>query len=154
MPEKEGFAPYTAEEAALSKRRGKFEGDESSFGGASGKHREMGSVNALSTSYDPLVSTKSVFGNYDLSNVVTAKEPKDIYNLTPLEYQRLSRDLDDIETKELKNKIQGKSLRLPKSSHLENELAIQKPSQLQNVNRLSKESSDYSDGSSYFNNDL
>lgn len=155
--EKEGFAPYTAEEAALSKRRGRFEGDESSFGSASGKHREMGSINALSTSYDPLVSTKNVFGNYDLSNVVTAKEPKDIYNLTPLEYQRLSRDLDDIETKELKNKIQGKSLRLPKSSHLENELAIQKPSQLQNVNRLSKESSDYSvlDNSlSYFNNDL
>ena len=160
--EKEGFAPYTAEEAALSKRRGRFEGDESSFGSASGKHREMGSINALSTSYDPLVSTKSVFGNYDLSNVVTAKEPKDIYNLTPLEYQRLSRDLDDVETKELKNKIQGKSLRLPKSSHLENELAIQKPSQLQNVNRLSKESSDYSlsnlvhqtDGPSYFNNDL
>jgi len=143
--EKEGFAPFV-DEGPLSSgsRRTKFMGDESGFGsGRTGQHMELKDIKALSTSRDPLVSTKDQFGNRVLSNLVYADLPKaEQRNLSPKEYRLLTkRSRTDAEADALRDEIldgEGIPLSFPKSAHDEAEVALTRPQEL-DVKRLSRD---------------
>ena len=140
---KEGFAPYD-ESISTKTRRRRFKGDQSGFGSRqTGEHLEMKGVKALSTSRDPLVSSKGLFGNRVLANIVYADLPKSVKrDLSAEEYAILADKgnyyyyVDD--QNELRQRMidRGSALGLPKSQHLESEIAIQRPEEL-NVKRLS-----------------
>jgi len=137
--EAEGFAPYEESgELAGSSRRRKFRGDESAFGQSqSGTHIELKGIKALSTSRDPLVSTKDVFGDRVLANLVYADLPKNVQrNISPDEYAELiSNGAVNLRDEILEF---GSPVSLPKSSHLEAEVALPRPQEL-NVKRLSED---------------
>ena len=137
--EAEGFAPYEESgELAGGSRRRKFRGDESAFGQSqSGTHIELKGIKALSTSRDPLVSTKDVFGNRVLANLVYADLPKNVQrNISPDEYAALiSNNAGALRDEILEF---GSPVSLPKSSHLEAEVALPRPQEL-NVKRLSED---------------
>ena len=141
--EMEGFAPYTNNSFTNARRR-PFEGDKSMFGSSqTGHHLEMRNLKALSTSRDPLVSNKHGFANRVLANIVYADLPKSVKrDLSPEEYSTLADRgnyfysvSDQNELNERMTRL-GSPLSLPKSQHLESEIAIQQPEKL-NVKRLS-----------------
>jgi len=141
--EMQGFAPYTKSSFTDSRRR-PFEGDKSMFGKSqTGRHLEMRGLKALSAARDPLVSNKHGFANRILANIVYADLPKSVKrDLSSEEYSKLADrgnyfySVDD--QNELNERLTqlGSPLSLPKSQHLESEIAIQQPEKL-NVKRLS-----------------
>jgi hypothetical protein len=137
--EKEGFAPYGGTgPLSGNSRRSPFRSDKSAFGSAqTGQHLELKGIKALSTSRDSLVSTKDVFGNRVLANLVYADLPKNLQrNISPDEYAELiSYGAGDLRDEILKF---GSPVSLPKSSHLEAEVALPRPQEL-NVKRLSED---------------
>lgn len=127
----EGFKPYS-----------EFEGDIGlGMSEATGKHHEL-VKQMLSTSRDPLVSLKGGFANFDPSNVVYAPLKKgDVKGMKPELY-------DDISTYGIGegrlDKIPDQPVGIPASTHLEAEVALSKPEQLESIRRLSTESRDVS----------
>jgi hypothetical protein len=127
---------------------------------ASGRHAEL-KEQAISLSRDPLVSMKSAFGGKRLDNIVVSNLPKSLQrNLKPSDYDaiesgqvRLSDVLADLDVDEIESLyaeapefaqkiLDGKvdmskiGISLPKSKHLEAEVASKTPEEL-GVTRLS-----------------
>ena len=142
--EMEGFAPYNKRKTSTNARRRPFEGDKSMFGSSqTGEHLEMKGVKALSTSRDPLVSSKHGFANRVLANIVYADLPKSVKrDLSPEEYSILADRGNYFYSVDDQNELRQRMinldspLSLPKSQHLESEIAIQRPEDLK-VKRLS-----------------
>ena len=116
----EGFQPYD-----------KFEGDVGlGRRQATGEHMEL-DKKMLSTSRDPLVSLKEGFGEFNPANVVYADLPRrDVKGLSGEDYTD-ARNYRDA------SKLSDEPLGLPKSDHLEAEVALSKPEQLGPIKRLS-----------------
>ena len=123
----EGFAPY--EPDAPGGRM--FTGAQGMAGFTEGKHMEFRTDKALSTSVDPGVSMKPSFGDKDPENIVYARvRPEQVRTMTPEDYagqirfgSELARDLPLGE-----GQI---GYRLPKSLHLEDEIAVTRPEELE-----------------------
>ena len=117
---REGFQPFS-----------EFEGEQGLAGFTRGDHQELRKP-LLSTSIDPGVSMKPKFGGMDTKNLVYADIPADkIQSMTPEQYNSVKAgfDMPPLE----KGKI---AYRLPKSEHLEDEIAIPYP-ELLDVKALS-----------------
>ena len=116
----EGFQPYD-----------KFEGDVGlGRRQATGEHMEL-NKKMLSTSRDPLVSLKEGFGEFNPANVVYADLPRrDVKGLSGEDYTDARNYRDS-------SKLSDEPLGLPKSDHLEAEVALSKPEQLGPIKRLS-----------------
>jgi len=116
----EGFQPYD-----------KFEGDVGlGRRQATGEHMEL-DKKMLSTSRDPLVSLKEGFGEFNPANVVYA-------DLQRSKVKGLSgEDYTDARNYRDASKLSDEPLGLPKSDHLEAEVALSKPEQLGPIKRLS-----------------
>lgn len=154
--EEEGrFQPYRAPEyGGFAGARGLTSAN------ASGKHAEL-KEQAISLSRDPLVSMKGAFGGRRLDNIVVSDLPKSLQrNLKPSDYDaiesgqvRLSDVLADLNVDELTNLyaespefaqrvLEGKvdiskiGISIPKSRHLEAEVASKTPEEF-GVTRLS-----------------
>jgi hypothetical protein len=116
----EGFQPYD-----------KFKGDVGlGRRQATGEHMEL-DKKMLSTSRDPLVSLKEGFGEFNPANVVYA-------DLKRSKVKGLSaEDYTDARNYRDASKLSDEPLGLPKSDHLEAEVALSKPEQLGPIKRLS-----------------
>lgn len=118
---REGFKPFS-----------EFEGESGLAGFTQGQHAELGEK-LLSTSIDPGVSMKPRFGGMDTKNIVYADIPSDkIQRVTPEQYNSVITKTSPLPPLE-KGKI---AYRLPKSTHLEDEIAIPNP-ELLDVKALS-----------------
>ena len=128
--EQDGFVPYS-----------EFEGDIGlGMRETRGKHQELGKQ-MLSTSRDPLVSLKGGFANFDPSNVVSAPLKKsEVRGMSPEMYDEISNYRTDSNIAKIPDEPMG----LPKSMHLESEVALSKPEELSGIRQLSKESMDLS----------
>ena len=97
-----------------------------------GEHMEL-DKKMLSTSRDPLVSLKEGFGEFNPANVVYADLPRrEVKGLSGADYTD-ARNYRDA------SKLSDEPLGLPKSDHLEAEIAVSKPEELNRVRRLSEE---------------
>ena len=95
-----------------------------------GEHMEL-DKKMLSTSRDPLVSLKEGFGEFNPANVVYADLPRrKVKGLSGADYTD-ARNYRDA------SKLSDEPLGLPKSDHLEAEIAVSKPEELSRVRRLS-----------------
>lgn len=95
-----------------------------------GEHMEL-DKKMLSTSRDPLVSLKEGFGEFNPANVVYADLPRrEVKGLSGADYTD-ARNYRDA------SKLSDEPLGLPKSDHLEAEIAVSKPEELNRVRRLS-----------------
>ena len=95
-----------------------------------GEHMEL-DKKMLSTSRDPLVSLKEGFGEFNPANVVYA-------DLARRKVKGLSgADYTDARNYRDASKLSDEPLGLPKSDHLEAEIAVSKPEELSRVRRLS-----------------
>jgi hypothetical protein len=122
-----GFDPYEGSEEAI-RRGSKFEGEYGMAGKATGSHMEL-THDLLSTSRAPGVSMKPSFGGRDTRNIVYAPlRPEQVRDMTPEEYDRIrafgGEDLPPLEEGQI-----GYSL--PKSSHVEDEIAVRMPEELE-----------------------
>ncbi len=116
----EGFQPYDEFEGDVGLGRRQ----------ATGEHMEL-DKKMLSTSRDPLVSLKEGFGEFNPANVVYADLPRrEVKGLSGADYTD-ARNYRDA------SKLSDEPLGLPKSDHLEAEVAISKPEQLGPIKRLS-----------------
>ena len=107
-----------------------FEGARGLAGMTRGSHAEL-AAKALSTSVDPGVSMKPAFAGTDPANVVYARLPREqVRDMTPEEYieQTSARTQKLADALPLKEGEVG--YRLPKSIHLEDEIAVTKPEEL------------------------
>lgn len=143
LAEEGAFLPYRDEDM------GGFAGAEGlTSADASGRHAEL-KEKAISLSRDPLVSLKEVFGDRRLDNIMVSRLPKSmVRNLNPRDYDRINEGdatLSDILTQEnlaAINERERKQLEdaigisIPKSIHLEAEIASKNPEEL-GVDRLS-----------------
>jgi len=142
LAEEGTFQPYRDDGMGFAGAEGMTSTD------ASGVHAEL-KEQAISLSRDPLVSLKESFGNRRLDNLMVSRLPKSmIRNLNPSDYDRISSGearLSDVLTRqnlETLNESERKQLEdaigisLPKSVHLEAEIASKNPEQL-DVERLS-----------------
>lgn len=116
----EGFQPYDKFKGDLGLGRRQSEGE----------HMEL-NKKMLSTARDPLVSLKTGFGEFNPANVVYA-------DLARREVKGLS-GADYADTRNYGNtsKLSDEPLGLPKSDHLEAEVALSKPEELGPIKRLS-----------------
>jgi len=112
-----------------------FKGARGMAGRATGAHHEF-AFPALSTSVDPGVAMKPLFAGMDPEKVVYSRLPKDrVRELTPDEYDRMATRSNQVDRAErlavapLSDKEIG--YRLPKSIHLEDEIAVTKPEELE-----------------------
>lgn len=97
-----------------------------------GEHMEL-DKKMLSTSRDPLVSLKEGFGEFNPANIVYADLPRrEVKGLSGADYTD-ARNYRDA------SKLSDEPLGLPKSDHLEAEIAVSKPEELNRVRRLSEE---------------
>lgn len=97
-----------------------------------GEHMEL-DKKMLSTSRDPLVSLKEGFGEFNPANIVYADLPRrEVKGLSGADYTD-ARNYRDA------SKLSDEPLGLPKSDHLEAEIAVSKPEELSRVRRLSDE---------------
>jgi len=95
-----------------------------------GEHMEL-DKKMLSTSRDPLVSLKEGFGEFNPANVVYADLPRrEVKGLSGADYT-------DARNYREASKLSDEPLGLPKSDHLEAEVALSKPEQLGPIKRLS-----------------
>lgn len=95
-----------------------------------GEHMEL-DKKMLSTSRDPLVSLKEGFGEFNPANVVYADLPRrEVKGLSGADYTD-ARNYRDA------SKLSDEPLGLPKSDHLEAEIAVSKPEELKPIRRLS-----------------
>ena len=95
-----------------------------------GEHMEL-DKKMLSTSRDPLVSLKEGFGEFNPANIVYADLPRrEVKGLSGADYTD-ARNYRDA------SKLSDEPLGLPKSDHLEAEIAVSKPEELSRVRRLS-----------------
>ena len=116
----EGFQPYDEFEGDMGLGRRQ----------ATGEHMEL-DKKMLSTSRDPLVSLKEGFGEFNPANVVYA-------DLQRSKVKGLSgEDYTDARNYRDASKLSDEPLGLPKSDHLEAEVALSKPEQLGPIKRLS-----------------
>jgi hypothetical protein len=128
--EQDGFVPYS-----------EFEGDIGlGMRETRGKHQELGKQ-MLSTSRDPLVSLKGGFANFDPSNVVSAPLKKsEVRGMSPEMYD----DISTYRTDSNIARVPDEPIGLPRSMHLEAEVALSKPEELSGIRQLSKEKMDLS----------
>lgn len=112
-----------------------FKGARGMAGRATGAHHEF-AFPALSTSVDPGVAMKPLFAGMDPEKVVYSRLSKDrVRELTPDEYDRMATRSNLVDRAErlavapLSDKEIG--YRLPKSIHLEDEIAVTKPEELE-----------------------
>jgi hypothetical protein len=112
-----------------------FKGARGMAGRATGAHHEF-RFPALSTSVDPGVAMKPLFAGMDPEKIVYSRLPKDrVRELTPDEYDRMATRSNQVSRSErlavapLSDKEIG--YRLPKSIHLEDEIAVTKPEELE-----------------------
>ena len=126
----DGFVPYS-----------EFEGDIGlGMRETRGKHQELGKQ-MLSTSRDPLVSLKGGFANFDPSNVVSAPLKKsEVRGMSPEMYD----DISTYRTDSNIARVPDEPIGLPRSMHLEAEVALSKPEELSGIRQLSKEKMDLS----------
>ena len=116
----EGFQPYDKFKGDVGLGRRKSEGE----------HMEL-NKKMLSTARDPLVSLKEGFGEFNPANVVYA-------DLARREVKGLSgADYADARNYRNASKLSDEPLGLPKSDHLEAEVALSKPEELGPIKRLS-----------------
>lgn len=116
----EGFQPYDKFKGDVGLGRRKSEGE----------HMEL-DKKMLSTARDPLVSLKTGFGEFNPANVVYA-------DLARREVKGLSgADYTDARNYRDASKLSDEPLGLPKSDHLEAEVALSKPEELGPIKRLS-----------------
>ena len=95
-----------------------------------GEHMEL-DKKMLSTSRDPLVSLKEGYGEFNPANVVYADLPRrKVKGLSGADYTD-ARNYRDA------SKLSDEPLGLPKSDHLEAEIAVSKPEELNRIRRLS-----------------
>ena len=95
-----------------------------------GEHMEL-DKKMLSTSRDPLVSLKEGFGEFNPANIVYADLPRrEVKGLSGADYT-------DARNYREASKLSDEPLGLPKSDHLEAEIAVSKPEELSRVRRLS-----------------
>ena len=124
---KQGFDPFDdiVDETGKTSRR-KFEGAEGMAGRATGNHMELGRK-LLSTSFDPNVSMKPAFGGLDTRNIVYARVPRE--QMRDMRLDEYSSAADSIS---FDAELEGKQIgfRLPKTTHTEDELAVQFPERL------------------------
>lgn len=128
--EQDGFVPYS-----------EFEGDIGlGMRETRGRHQELGKQ-MLSTSRDPLVSLKGGFANFDPSNVVSAPLKKsEVRGMSPEMYD----DISTYRTDSNIARVPDEPVGLPRSMHLEAEVALSKPEELSGIRQLSKEKMDLS----------
>ena len=107
-----------------------FEGAVGMGGMTRGSHAEL-AAKALSTSVDPGVSMKPAFAGTDPANVVYARLPRDsVRDMTPEEYVKQTAFREKALADELPLKEGEVGYRLPKSIHLEDEIAVTRPEEL------------------------
>lgn len=107
-----------------------FEGAVGMGGMTRGSHAEL-SAKALSTSVDPGVSMKPAFAGTDPANIVYARLPRDrVRDMTPEEYVKQTAFREKKLADELPLKEGEVGYRLPKSIHLEDEIAVTRPEEL------------------------
>jgi len=146
-------ADQLAEEGTLQPYRdedmGGFTGAEGmTSADASGRHAEL-KEKAISLSRDPLVSLKESFGDRRLDNIMVSRLPKSmVRNLNPADYDRIEtgearlsdvltrQNLETLNERERKQLEDAIGISIPKSIHLEAEIASKNPEQL-DVERLS-----------------
>ena len=124
----EGFEPYGKGDPG----EGEFQGAYGMAGETSGEHHEL-KFKGLSTSLDPGVSMKPTFGGTNPEKVVYATVPRDkVRSLTPEEYDFMTRYGVRAEDAKAHAPLGERQIgyRLPKSLHLEDEIAVTKPEQL------------------------
>jgi hypothetical protein len=122
----EGFAPY---EPDLEGRM--FTGAQGMAGFTEGKHMEFRTDKALSTSVDPGVSMKPSFGGKDPENIVYARvRPEQVRTMTPEDYAAQTRFGSEL-ARDLPLGPGQIGYRLPKSLHLEDEIAVTRPEELE-----------------------
>ena len=143
LAEEGTFQPYRDEDM------GGFAGAEGmTSSDASGRHAEL-KEKAISLSRDPLVSLKEVFGDRRLDNIMVSRLPKSmVRNLNPADYDRIEtgearlsdiltrQNLETLNERERKQLEDAIGISIPKSIHLEAEIASKNPEQL-DVERLS-----------------
>ena len=123
----EGFAPY--EPDAPGGRM--FTGAQGMAGFTEGKHMEFRTDKALSTSVDPGVSMKPSFGGKDPENIVYARvRPEQVRTMTPEDYAAQTRFGSEL-ARDLPLGEGQIGYRLPKSLHLEDEIAVTRPEELE-----------------------
>ena len=123
----EGFAPY--EPDAPGGRM--FLGASGMGGFTEGKHMEFRSDKALSTSVDPGVSMKPAFGGKDPENIIYARvKPEQVRTMTPEDYEAQTRFGSEL-ARDLPLGEGQIGYRLPKSLHLEDEIAVTRPEELE-----------------------
>lgn len=121
----EGFAPYQEDTSGR-----KFTGAVGMAGFTEGKHMEFRDP-ALSTSIDPNVSMKPSFGDKNPENIVYARvRPEEVRTMTPEDYESQIRFGSEL-ARDLPLGEGQIGYRLPKSLHLEDEIAITRPEKLE-----------------------
>lgn len=121
----EGFAPYQEDTSGR-----KFTGAVGMAGFTEGKHMEFRDP-ALSTSVDPNVSMKPSFGDKNPENIVYARvRPEEVRTMTPEEYTEQTRFGSEL-ARDLPLGPGQIGYRLPKSLHLEDEIAVTRPEKLE-----------------------
>ena len=107
-----------------------FKGAVGMGGMTRGSHAEL-TARALSTSVDPGVSMKPAFAGTDPENIVYSRLPRDrVRDMTPAEYVKQTAFREKKLADELPLKEGEVGYRLPKSIHLEDEIAITRPEEL------------------------
>lgn len=121
----EGFAPYQEDTSGR-----KFTGAVGMAGFTEGKHMEFRDP-ALSTSVDANVSMKPSFGEKNPENIVYARvRPEEVRTMTPEEYTEQTRFGSELAS-DLPLGPGQIGYRLPKSLHLEDEIAVTRPEKLE-----------------------
>lgn len=113
-----GFDPFS-----------EFQGAVGMAGKTRGAHAEL-SAQALSTSVDPGVSMKPAFAGTDPENIVYARLPREkVRDMTPEEYAQQTSSSGSL-ARDLPLGEGQVGYRLPKSIHLEDEIAVTRPEEL------------------------
>lgn len=121
----QGFDPYREDAGGR-----KFLGAQGMAGFTEGKHMEFRDP-ALSTSIDPNVSMKPSFGDKNPENIVYARvRPEEVRTMTPEEYTGQTRFGSELAS-DLPLGPGQIGYRLPKSLHLEDEIAVTRPEKLE-----------------------
>jgi hypothetical protein len=121
----EGFAPYREDTSGR-----KFTGAVGMAGFTEGKHMEFRDP-ALSTSIDPNVSMKPSFGDKNPENIVYARvRPEEVRTMTPEDYASQIRFGSEL-ARDLPLGPGQIGYRVPKSLHVEDEIAITRPEKLE-----------------------
>ena len=142
LAEEGTFQPYRDDSMGFAGAEGLTSSD------ASGRHAEL-KEKAISLSRDPLVSLKESFGDRRLDNIMVSRLPKSmVRNLNPADYDRINdgdatlsdiltqQNLAAINERERKQLEDAIGISIPKSIHLEAEIASKNPEEL-GVDRLS-----------------